>query len=305
MHSGGMDLLRHLEYFLAVVDEGSFVRAAEALGMAQPPLSQRIKALEAHLGCELFDRSRRQICLTPQGNLLVPEARTLVQTAHDLPSILTSRDQGSRPVLLDLPDTFPAALLGAVAAAVAAATQQRVLPRALPAGRRGTADDQHPVLSPGPGAHALRLPLGLTLHPQHPLAAGDLTPHPSDFCDAVVLVLGEDDWQRDDLASALVGLGLDRRSVHTGTDTTTAVPQLQMEDAALLTDPAHAASHDLAWYPLDGTWRTWHATGQHAEAVAAAVAECLGGVPMFPVKRRGAGVMALALGWGPGRAPGS
>ena len=30
-----------------------------------------------------------------------------------------------------------------------------------------------------------------------------------------------------------------------------------------------------------------------------------GGVPMFPVKRRGAGVMALALGWGPGRAPGS
>ena len=79
-----MDLLRHLKYFLAVADELSFVGAARRLGMAQPPLTQRVQRLELELGVKLFDRSHRQIQLTAEGTALVPEARRLLDSANDL-----------------------------------------------------------------------------------------------------------------------------------------------------------------------------------------------------------------------------
>lgn len=70
---------RQLEYFLAVVDHGGVNRAATALYLAQPSLSQAIRALERDLGQDLFHRVGRRLVLTDAGRALVEPAREVIR----------------------------------------------------------------------------------------------------------------------------------------------------------------------------------------------------------------------------------
>lgn len=70
--------LRHLRYFVAVAEVGHMTRAAERLGMQQPPLSQQIRQLEQRLGAPLFTRHPRGVALTVLGQQLLGEARRVL-----------------------------------------------------------------------------------------------------------------------------------------------------------------------------------------------------------------------------------
>lgn len=93
--------VRQLRYFLAVVDHGGFHRAAEHLLIAQPSLSQAVKALEQDLGVPLFHRVGRRAVLSEAGRELVGPARLVVR---DLDAARAAVDnlRGVRSGRLDL-----------------------------------------------------------------------------------------------------------------------------------------------------------------------------------------------------------
>lgn len=75
--------LQQLRYFLAAAEHGSFTAAARALYIAQPSLSEQVRALEAELGVELMARMGRGIALTQAGRAFRPEAeRVLAALDH-------------------------------------------------------------------------------------------------------------------------------------------------------------------------------------------------------------------------------
>lgn len=82
---------RQLQYFLTLAEHRHFGRAAEALHIAQPSLSQQIRALEDDLGVVLFERSRRHVALTHDGEAFLPYARKMLALADDARADLADR----------------------------------------------------------------------------------------------------------------------------------------------------------------------------------------------------------------------
>lgn len=76
--------LRHLRYFDAVATTQNFTRAAEVLGVAQPPLSRQIRELETEMGVDLFDRSARPVRLTEAGRIFHAQAVQILAGAEQL-----------------------------------------------------------------------------------------------------------------------------------------------------------------------------------------------------------------------------
>lgn len=77
-----MDLL-HLEHFLAVVEEGTFTRAAERMNRTQPAISQSVRRLEEEIGSPLFARDVHEVTLTEAGRVLADYAKRLLTMRDD------------------------------------------------------------------------------------------------------------------------------------------------------------------------------------------------------------------------------
>lgn len=74
---------RQLEIFVAVAEDLHFSRAAARIGIAQPPLSQHVRKLEAELGVQLLVRTSRRVAITPAGGQLLKLARELLLKRED------------------------------------------------------------------------------------------------------------------------------------------------------------------------------------------------------------------------------
>jgi DNA-binding transcriptional LysR family regulator len=90
---------RELEYVVALAEELSFTRAAERLGIAQPPLSRAIARLERRLGAVLFDRTSRRVQLTQAGELLAVEARLILSRMDGLAQRISNSER-CRPLVV-------------------------------------------------------------------------------------------------------------------------------------------------------------------------------------------------------------
>jgi DNA-binding transcriptional LysR family regulator len=74
--------LRQLACFVAIVEEGSFTRAARRVGITQPSLSQHVRSLEEELGGAVLERLPRGVALNPAGRTLLPEARAALRAVE-------------------------------------------------------------------------------------------------------------------------------------------------------------------------------------------------------------------------------
>ncbi len=101
-----------LRQFLAVVDTGSFTRAAERVGVAQPSLSAGIAELERIAGARLFLRDRRRIRLTDAGNRLLAHARAIEKEFRLAEASLAESAPAASPLRLGVIPSLATEMLG-------------------------------------------------------------------------------------------------------------------------------------------------------------------------------------------------
>ena len=86
--------LRHLRYFLALAEELSFTRAADRVGIAQPPFSQQIQALEREMGVQLVDRTPRRVSLTEAGTVFAERVRFILSRLTEAVTVTQQIERG-------------------------------------------------------------------------------------------------------------------------------------------------------------------------------------------------------------------
>jgi DNA-binding transcriptional LysR family regulator len=114
--------LRHLRYFAAVADAGSFTHAAEKMFIAQPTLSQQIRRLEEIVGTPLLQRRREGLQLTPAGTVLLDASRTVLSLVdHEVNRTRQAAGLGRPRLRVAVPPGLPDALAVEAASALRSA----------------------------------------------------------------------------------------------------------------------------------------------------------------------------------------
>src|ERR1700741_517476 len=109
--------LRHLRYFVALADAGSFTHAAEQLFIAQPTLSQQIRRLEETIGTPLLHRGGEGLRLTAAGSVLLEKSRSVLSLVdHGLSQTRQAAGLGRPRLRMVMPPDLPEALAVTAAA---------------------------------------------------------------------------------------------------------------------------------------------------------------------------------------------
>lgn len=106
--------LRDLSSFIAVVDQGSYAKAASELGYAQSTITAHIKQLESDLGRPLFERVGRRMILTEYGHAVVGIARDMLRSAERMSAAAAPTARMTGTVRVDVAETILSYLLGPV-----------------------------------------------------------------------------------------------------------------------------------------------------------------------------------------------
>ena len=91
--------LHQLKYFIAVVETGSFSKAAKRCFVAQPSLSQQIIKLEKEIGHKLFDRLGKNVVLTDAGHTLLPSAKNIINESNEIKHRISDESLHSKGTL--------------------------------------------------------------------------------------------------------------------------------------------------------------------------------------------------------------
>src|ERR1700749_3168525 len=114
--------LRHLRYFVALAEAGSFTHAAERMFIAQPTLSQQIRRLEEIVGTPLLQRRREGLQLTKAGAVLLDASRTVLSLVdHEVNRTRQAAGLGRQRLRVVVPPRLPDALATEVASALRSA----------------------------------------------------------------------------------------------------------------------------------------------------------------------------------------
>lgn len=176
--------VRQLQYFLRVVDDGSVHRAAESLFVAQPSVSQGLRALERDLGTQLFHRTGRHLVLTAAGETLIEPAREVIRWMELARSAVDATDglEGGRLVVASMPSQAASPLAGLIAAFVRAHPGVEVSVRAA-----AKPDDVVDILRTGEAE------LGVIATPGSPIVRDRLVVHRLETQPFVLVALDEHD----------------------------------------------------------------------------------------------------------------